>query len=83
MKNVAEIKEMCFFIFCFLMIVILMVFIFKIRNTQGKADQLEKQSVTEQSLEQPTTEVTTEVTTELHIEPGDDEIIISINGEDE
>jgi cell division protein FtsL len=83
MKNYEEIKEVCFFIVCLLVTIILIVFTFKIRNTQDRIDQLEKQIMTEQTLEQPITEVTTEVTTELHIEPGDDEIVISINGEDE
>lgn len=44
----------------------------KLRETSDKVDKLADLIITEQALEQPTTQATTEI----HIEPGDDEIVI-------
>lgn len=81
-EDAREIKETLLFLMSLIVLVIIIIFTFKIRNTQDRIDRLEKQIMTEQTLEQPTTEMTTEVTTELHIEPRDDEIVISIYGEE-
>lgn len=76
-------KELFYSFFVFIVLAIILVgMAFKLRDVQDRVERLEQQIVTEQSLEQPTTETTTEMTTESHIEPSDDEIVMSIRGED-
>lgn len=56
----------------FLILITLAILTIKWRDTSDKVDRIAEQLKTEQTLEQPTTQATTEI----HIEPGDDEIVI-------
>lgn len=58
-------------------LIALVIYSIKLRETSDKVDKLADLIITEQTLEQPTTQATTEVKEE----PSDDEIVIEIRKE--